>query len=208
MSSADDKNVPRLKKAYRDAVVPEMMKKFSWTNVYQVPRPQKVVVNIGLSEARENAKVVDLASDELGAITGQKPEVRRAKKAISNFKLREGMPIGVRVTLRGNRMWEFLDRLVSMAIPRIRDFQGIDPRRGFDGQGNFNLGLTEQYVFPEINLDKSDKSRGMNVTIVTSTKEDALAKELLALLGMPFKKPKLEESRPGENVVLASSTGS
>ncbi|MBL8024290.1 MAG: 50S ribosomal protein L5 [Elusimicrobia bacterium] len=183
-------NEPRMKVLYRTAVVPEMMKRQSWGNALQVPRIKKVVVNIGLSEARENAKVVDLAAQEIAAFTGQKAQVRRSKKAISNFKLREGMPIGVRVTLRSRRMWEFMDRLVSIAIPRIRDFRGLDPHRGFDGQGNYNLGLTEQYVFPEIDLDKSDKPRGMNVTVVTTAGKDDAGLELLALLGMPFKRDK------------------
>lgn len=179
---------PRLKAAFQKQVVPEMMKKFSWENPFRVPRLKKIVINIGVSEARENAKVMDLAADELSAIAGQKAEVRRSKKSISNFKLREGMPIGLRVTLRGARMWEFLDRLVNVAMPRIRDFQGLDPRRGFDGRGNFNLGLTEQYVFPEVSLDKSDKARGMNITIVTDAERDDTARELLILLGMPFKR--------------------
>jgi large subunit ribosomal protein L5 len=185
-----NENIPRMKQLYRTAVVPEMMKRHQWSNAFQVPRIKKVVVNIGLSEARENAKVVDLAAQEIAAFTGQKAQVRRAKKAISNFKLREGMPIGVRVTLRAQRMWDFLDRLINIAIPRIRDFRGIDPRRGFDGQGNYNLGLTEQYVFPEIDLDKSDKPRGMNVTVVTTAEKDETGLELLALLGMPFKRDK------------------
>jgi large subunit ribosomal protein L5 len=180
----------RMKELYRTGVVPEMMKRHGWTNAFEVPRIQKVVVNIGLSEARENAKVVDLAAEEIAAFTGQKAQVRRSKKAISNFKLREGMPIGVRVTLRAGRMWDFLDRLVNIAMPRIRDFRGVDPKRGFDGQGNYNLGLTEQYVFPEIDLDKSDKPRGMNVTIVTTAGKDETALEMLALLGMPFKRDK------------------
>ena len=190
MSTVAEKYVPRLQTAYRTAVAPEMMKRFSWTNPLQVPRLLKIVLNLGVSEAKENAKVMDLAAEELAAIAGQKAEVRRAKKSISNFKLREGMPIGLRVTLRGARMWEFLDRLVNVAMPRIRDFQGIDGRRGFDGRGNFNLGLTEQYIFPEIQLDKSDKARGMNVTMVTTAGRDDTARELLTLLGMPFKKPK------------------
>lgn len=191
MSQAD-KNAyrPRLIAHYREAVVPKMMEKFSWKNPYQVPRLKKIVVNIGVSEARENAKVMDLAAEELAAITGQRAEVRRAKKSISNFKLREKMPIGLRVTLRGARMWEFYDRLVNVAMPRIRDFQGLDARRGFDGRGNYNLGLTEQYVFPEISLDKSDKTRGMNITIVTDARKDEPAVELLTLLGMPFKRDK------------------
>ncbi|TXH29381.1 MAG: 50S ribosomal protein L5 [Elusimicrobia bacterium] len=182
--------MPRLQTSYRTAVAPEMMKRFGWKNALQVPRLKKIVLNLGVSEARENAKVMDLAADELAAIAGQKAEVRRAKKSISNFKLREGMPIGLRVTLRGARMWEFLDRLVNVAMPRIRDFQGVDARRGFDGRGNFNLGLTEQYIFPEIQLDKSDKARGMNVTMVTTAGRDETARELLTLLGMPFKKAK------------------
>lgn len=191
MSTVAEKYEPRLKIAYRTTVAPEMMTRFGWKNAFQVPRLNKIVLNIGVTEAKENAKVMDLAAEELASIAGQKPEVRRAKKSISNFKLREGMPIGLRVTLRGARMWEFLDRLVNVAMPRIRDFQGVDPRRGFDGRGNFNLGLTEQYVFPEINLDKSDKTRGMNVTMVTTAGRDETARELLTLLGMPFKKAKI-----------------
>jgi large subunit ribosomal protein L5 len=191
MSNVENKrSEPRLKAAYRTAVVPEMMKRFKWSNALQVPRLMKIVVNMGLSEARENAKVVDLAAEEMSRFTGQKAEVRRAKKAISNFKLREGMPIGVRVTLRSDRMWEFWDRLVNIAMPRIRDFRGVDPARGFDGRGNYNLGLTEQYVFPEIDLDKSDKSRGMNITVVTNAGKNETALQLLTLLGMPFKRDK------------------
>ena len=181
-------HTPRLKTAYFQAVVPEVMKRFSLKNAYQVPRLKKIVVNIGVSEARENVKVMDIAAEELASITGQRPEVRRAKKSISNFKVRQGMPIGLRVTLRGDRMWEFLDRLISIAMPRIRDFQGLDPKKGFDGRGNYNLGLSEQYAFPEINLDKSDKSRGMNITLVTDADADDPAREFLTLMGMPFKK--------------------
>lgn len=192
MSTVAEKYEPRLKIAYRTVVAPEMMKRFGWKNVFQVPRLSKIVLNIGVTEAKENAKVMDLAAEEMAAIAGQKAEVRRAKKSISNFKLREGMPIGLRVTLRGSRMWEFFDRLVNVAMPRIRDFQGVDSRRGFDGRGNFNLGLTEQYVFPEINLDKSDKTRGMNVTMVTTAGRDETARELLTLMGMPFKKAKID----------------
>jgi large subunit ribosomal protein L5 len=188
---SDDKKtatayVPRLKAAYQDVIVPEMMKKFSLENPYEVPRLKKIVVNMGVSDARENVKAIDVAAADLAAITGQKAQVRRSKKAISNFKLREGMPIGLRVTLRGARMWEFFDRLTAVAMPRIRDFRGIDPR-GFDGQGNYNLGLTEQYVFPEINLDKSEKARGMNITFVTTAKKDEMAREFLTMMGMPFK---------------------
>lgn len=179
--------IPRIKEAYEKTIVPALKEKFSFKNIHQVPRLEKVVINIGLSEAKENIKVVDVAAAELGAITGQKPMVCRAKKSISNFKLRQGMPIGVKVTLRGERMYEFFDRLVNVAIPRIRDFRGIEPN-AFDGQGNFNLGLTEQYLFPEVSVEKSDKARGMNITIVTSAKADEHARELLTMLGMPFKK--------------------
>jgi len=178
---------PRLKEVYQQKVVPELMKKFGYNNIHQVPRLEKIVVNIGLSEAKENVKVIDVATAELGAITGQKPKLCRAKKSISNFKLREGMPIGVKVTLRSDRMYEFLDRLVNVAIPRIRDFRGIEPN-AFDGNGNYNLGLNEQYIFPEINVEKSDKTRGMNITIVTTSKKDEDAREFLTLMGMPFKK--------------------
>lgn len=182
--------VPRLKTAYFQAVVPEVMKRLSFKNPLQVPRIKKVVVNMGVSEARENAKAIDLAAEDMSAIVGQKPEVRRAKKSISNFKVRQNMPLGLRVTLRGARMYEFLDRLINVAIPRIRDFQGLETTKGFDGRGNYNLGLTEQYVFPEINLEKSEKPRGMNITIVTDARKDGPAREVLALLGMPFKKDK------------------
>jgi len=178
---------PRMLEAYSKVVIPEMMKVHGYKNVMQVPRLKKIVINIGVSEARENIKVIDLASDELGAITGQKPQVRRAKKSISNFKLRQGLPIGLRVTLRGSMMYEFFDRLVNIALPRVRDFKGVDPK-AFDGHGNYNMGLTEQYIFTEVNLEKSDKTRGMNITIVTSARTDAEAKNLLEMMGIPFKK--------------------
>jgi len=187
--SAEAKNYrPRMKDAYQANIVPEMIKKHSLKNSYQVPRIEKIVINMGVSEARDNAKAVDLAAEDLAAIAGQKPQVRRAKKSISNFKLRENMPIGVRVTLRGARMWEFFDRLANVAMPRVRDFRGLNPN-GFDGRGNYNMGLNEQYVFPEINPEKSEKPRGMNITIVTSAGQDDLARDLLTLMGMPFKKP-------------------
>jgi large subunit ribosomal protein L5 len=186
---------PRMKETYYTSVVPEMIKRFSLKNPMQVPRLVKVVVNMGVNDAKEDIKALDQASLELGAITGQKPQVRRAKKSISNFKLRAGMPIGIRVTLRGARMYEFLDRFINTAIPRIRDFRGLDPR-AFDGRGNYNLGLTEQHIFPEVDLDKSPKLRGFNVTIVTTAKEDAQARELLALFGMPFKSPENDGSKP------------
>jgi large subunit ribosomal protein L5 len=180
-------NRPRLKDFYQKTVTAELSKQFGFKNVHQIPKLAKVVVNIGLSEAKENIKVLDIAAEELGQITGQKSQVTRAKQSISNFKLRAGMPIGVKVTLRNAMMYEFLDRLINAAIPRIRDFRGIEPN-GFDGRGNFNLGLTEQYIFPEINVEKSDKPRGMNITIVTTAKKDEHAKALLESLGMPFKK--------------------
>ncbi|AKL98684.1 50S ribosomal protein L5 [Endomicrobium proavitum] len=180
-------NQPRLKEFYQKNVSKDLMSKFKFKNVHQIPKLEKIVINIGLTEAKENIKVLDTAVAELAAITGQKPLVTRAKKSISNFKLREGMPIGAKVTLRNFIMFEFLDRLINVAIPRIRDFRGIEPR-GFDGQGNFNLGLTEQYIFPEINVEKSDKPRGMNITIVTNAKKDEHAKALLEALGVPFRK--------------------
>lgn len=177
----------RLKEFYKKAVISEMVKKFNYKNYLQVPHLEKIVVNIGLSEAKENIKVLDIASAELASITGQKPQLRRAKKSISNFKLREGVPIGLKVTLRGNRMYEFFDRLINIAIPRIRDFRGLEAN-AFDGRGNYNIGLTEQHIFPEIDLSKSDKARGMNITIVTTAKQDNEAREFLTLMGMPFKK--------------------
>ena len=178
---------PRLKKNYLEKVIPGMMQKHGFKNCLQVPRIEKIVINIGLSEARENVKIVDLAIAELATITGQKPQIRRAKKSISNFKLRKGMPVGTRVTLRGDKMYEFIDRFITVSIPRIRDFHGLE-LKGFDGQGNYNLGLKEQYIFPEIEIDKSDKARGMNITFVTTAKNDDESKSLLILLGMPFKK--------------------
>jgi large subunit ribosomal protein L5 len=180
-------NQPRLKEVYQKNVVSELMKQFNFKNAHQIPKLTKVVVNIGLSEAKENIKVLDVATTELASITGQKPLICRAKQSVSNFKIRQGMPIGIKVTLRSAMMYEFLDRLINVAIPRIRDFRGIEPN-GFDGKGNFNLGLTEQYIFPEINVEKSDKARGMNITIVTTAKKDEHAKALLETLGMPFKK--------------------
>ncbi len=187
MQTSDGREVkhetPRLKKFYGEKVVPALMEKHEFDNPFQVPRLVKVVVNIGVSEARENIQMLDAAREELAMITGQWPQVRRASKSISNFKLRQGMPIGVRVTLRGDRMWE-----ISVAMPRIRDFRGLEPR-GFDGQGNFNLGLREQLIFPEINAEKMPKQRGMNITVVTTAGKDALSEELLRALGMPFKQP-------------------
>ena len=180
-------NQPRLKDFYQKNVASELLKLFKFKNVHQVPKLEKVVINLGLGEAKENIKVLDIAVAELGVISGQKPITTRAKKSVSNFKIRQGMPIGAKVTLRSAMMYEFLDRLINVAIPRIRDFRGIEPN-GFDGRGNFNLGLTEQYIFPEINVEKSDKPRGMNITIVTSAQKDEHARALLELLGIPFKK--------------------
>ncbi|GHT53954.1 50S ribosomal protein L5 [Endomicrobiia bacterium] len=177
----------RLKDFYQKSVISELKRQFNFKNVHQIPKLTKIVINIGLSEAKENIKVLDVAIAELATITGQKPLVCRAKRSVSNFKIRQGMPIGIKVTLRSAMMYEFLDRFINVAVPRIRDFRGIDPS-GFDGQGNFNLGITEQYIFPEINIEKSDKARGMNITIVTTAKENEHAKALIGALGMPFKK--------------------
>ena len=177
----------RLKEVYNKVIVAELMKKLNLKNIHQVPKLEKIIINMGVSDARENPKAMDIASSELAAISGQKPLLRRAKKSISAFKLREGMAIGLKVTLRGNRMYEFFDRLVSISIPKIRDFRGLEPSK-FDGRGNYNMGLTEQYIFPEIVLDKSDKARGMNITIVTTAKNDENAKEFLSMMGMPFRK--------------------
>jgi len=176
----------RLREKYQKDVVPALQKEFGYTNVMAVPRITKVVVNMGLGEATQNAKVVDTGAEELGKITGQKAAVRRAKKSIAQFKVRQGMPIGAMVTLRGERMYEFLDRLVSIALPRVRDFRGVSAR-GFDGRGNYTLGLRDQLIFTEIDYLKVDKARGMNVCVVTTAKTDAEARKLLQLLGMPFR---------------------
>jgi large subunit ribosomal protein L5 len=177
---------PRLRDRYRAQVVPALMKERGYTNVFAVPRLDKIVINMGVGEGRENAKVLDFATADLQAISGQKPVVTRAKKSIANFKLREGAPIGAKVTLRGARMYEFLDRLMNIALPRVRDFRGVPPR-GFDGRGNYALGLREQLIFPEIVYDKIDKVRGMDINIVTTARSDEEAKALLTHLGMPFR---------------------
>ena len=177
--------MPRLKEQYRNQVVPAMMEEFSYENLMQVPRLEKIVVNIGLGEALQNAKVLDAATEDLRAITGQQPIVTRARKSIAAFKLREGRQIGAKVTLRGDRMWDFIDRLCNVALPRRRDFRGISPN-AFDGRGNYSLGLREQLVFPEVSYDNIDKVRGMGITIVTTARTDEEARRLLALLGMPF----------------------
>jgi large subunit ribosomal protein L5 len=176
----------RLKEKYQKEVIPALTKEFGYKNVMAVPRLEKIVVNMGLGEATANAKIVDTGADELARITGQKPVTRRAKKSIAAFKVRKGMPIGTMVTLRGERMWEFLDRLMSIALPRVRDFKGVTPR-GFDGRGNYTLGLRDQLLFPEIDYMKVDKARGMNVSVVTTAKTDQEARKLLQFIGMPFR---------------------
>jgi large subunit ribosomal protein L5 len=179
--------MPRLRRRYVDEVVPALVKEFRYRNAMQVPGVDKVVINIGLGEAIQNARAIDAAVADLKAITGQAPVVIRARKSVAAFKLREGMPIGVKVTLRGHRMFEFLDKLLNIALPRIRDFRGIDPK-AFDGHGNYTLGLREQLVFPEIDYDKIDRLRGLEVCIVTTASTDAEGQALLAGLGMPFRK--------------------
>jgi large subunit ribosomal protein L5 len=176
----------RLKDKYQKEVIPALQKEFGYKNVMAVPKIEKVVVNMGLGEATANAKIVDVGADELARITGQKPVTRRAKKSIAAFKVRKGMPIATMVTLRGERMWEFLDRLMAIALPRVRDFKGVSPR-GFDGRGNYTLGLRDQLLFPEIDYMKVDKARGMNVSVVTTAKTDQEARKLLQFIGMPFR---------------------
>jgi len=178
--------MPRLKDMYIQEVVPAMMKEFGYSNVMEVPRLTKIVVNTSLKEAIQNIKLLETAAKELGEITGQKAIIRRAKRSVANFKLREGMPIGAMVTLRRERMYEFLDRLVSIAIPRIRDFRGVSPK-AFDGRGNYSLGITEQIIFPEINYDRVNKVTGMNISLVTTAKSDQEARMLLKLMGFPFR---------------------
>jgi large subunit ribosomal protein L5 len=176
----------RLRDRYSKDVAPALAKEFGYTNVMAIPKIEKVVVNMGLGEATGNAKIVDVGADELARVTGQKPVITRAKKSIAQFKVRQGMPIGAMVTLRGDRMWEFLDRLISIALPRVRDFRGVSPR-GFDGRGNYTLGLKDQLLFPEIDYMKVDKARGMNITVVTTAKTDDEGRALLRRLGFPFK---------------------
>ncbi|HVP38505.1 MAG TPA: 50S ribosomal protein L5 [Candidatus Saccharimonadales bacterium] len=178
---------PRLKKVYEAEVVPALMKRFGYTSMMQAPRLSKIVVNMGVGDGLQNIKLLDAAVADMGSITGQKPAVRRAKKSISNFKLRAGQPVGCMVTLRGARMWEFFDRLINIAIPRIRDFRGV-PSKSFDGRGNYTLGVAEQIIFPEINYDRVEKVRGMDVTIVTTARTDEEGMELLRLMNMPFRK--------------------
>ena len=178
-------NTPNLKKQYQDEVAPALMQKFGYKSTMQIPRLEKIVVNVGCSDARENAKVLDAVVSDLTTITGQKAVITKAKKSVANFKLREGMPIGAKVTLRGSKMWEFLDRLFNVALPRVRDFRGISAD-GFDGRGNYALGIKEQLIFPEIEYDKIDKIRGMDIVIVTTAQTDEEARELLKQVGAPF----------------------
>ena len=179
--------VPRLKTAYTGTIARQLQERYGYANVMAVPRLRKIVINMGVGEASQNIKLLDAAADQLGAIAGQKAVIRRARKSIANFKLRKGMPIGCTVTLRGDRMWEFFDRLVSIALPRVRDFRGL-PSKSFDGRGNYTVGLKDQLVFLEINYAKVDKARGMNVTIVSTAKTDEEARNLLAALGLPFRR--------------------
>ena len=177
----------RLKDLYYDEIVDALVKKFVYTNKMQVPKLDKIVLNMGIGEAKENAKILENAAKDMETITGQKPVLTRAKNSVANFKIREGMPIGCKVTLRGEKMYEFLDRLVNLALPRVRDFRGVNPN-SFDGRGNYALGLKEQYIFPEIEYDKIDKVRGMDIIFVTTAKTDEEARELLRLFNMPFEK--------------------
>jgi len=181
------KAAPRLKTKYKDEVAPALMKKFEYKSPMQIPKIDKIIVNVGCGEARDNAKVLEAVAGDIAKITGQKPVVTKAKKSVANFKLRQGMPVGVKVTLRADRMWEFLDRLINIALPRVRDFRGINPN-AFDGRGNYSLGLKEQLIFPEIEYDKIDAIRGMNVVICTTAQNDEEARELLTLIGAPFSK--------------------
>ncbi len=179
--------VPSLKTAFKEKIAPELFKEFGFTSVMQVPRLEKVIVSMGVGIATGNKKILDNSVNEMGLITGQRAVKTKAKKSIANFKLREGMEIGCKVTLRGNRMFEFLDRFINVALPRVKDFRGVNPN-GFDGHGNFSMGVTEQIIFPEIDYDKIDRISGMNVAIVTTAPNDQEAKALLAKLGMPFRK--------------------
>ncbi len=177
----------RMKDYYNSTVAPAMMKKFGYKSVMQIPKLDKIVINVGAGEAKENAKVIDAIMNDLAAITGQKPVICRAKKSVANFKLREGMPIGVKVTLRNERMYEFIDKFFNVSLPRVRDFRGINPN-SFDGRGNYSTGIKEQLIFPEIEYDKIDKVRGMDINFITTANTDEEAKELLTLMGAPFAK--------------------
>ncbi|MBY0400529.1 50S ribosomal protein L5 [Myxococcota bacterium] len=184
--AADGSALPRLRKRYDEVIVPKLRTEFGYKNVHQIPKIEKVVINIGLGEATMNPKLVERAVDELARISGQKPVVRRSKKSIANFKLRENQAIGVSVTLRGDRQWEFLDRLLNVALPRVRDFSGVSPK-AFDGRGNYTLGIREQTIFQEVDYDSIEKVKGMNITMVTTARTDAEAKSLLTHLGVPFR---------------------
>jgi large subunit ribosomal protein L5 len=186
MTTMTDRQMPRLKSRYREEIVPALREQFSFDNVMQVPRVTKVVVNMGVGDAAKDSKLIEGAIRDLSEITGQRPQVTKARKSIAQFKLREGMPIGAHVTLRGDRMWEFLDRLLSVALPRIRDFRGLSAKQ-FDGRGNYTFGLTEQSMFHEIDQDKIDRVRGMDITVVTTADNDEEGRALLRLLGFPFK---------------------
>jgi large subunit ribosomal protein L5 len=186
MSAKTATYTPRLKERYRTEIVARLKDEFRFKNVMQVPKPEKVVVNMGVGEASKDAKVIEGAIKDLTAITGQKPTLRRARKSIATFKIREGMPVGASVTIRGDRMWDFLDRILSVVLPRIRDFRGLNPK-SFDGRGNYSLGLTEQLVFPEIDYDDIDATRGMDITIVTTASTDEEGRALLTALGFPFR---------------------
>jgi large subunit ribosomal protein L5 len=188
MALAQRLEKPRLAQRYQDEIVPALVKEFRYANAMQVPRLEKVVVNIGMGEAIQNGRAIDAASADIRQITGQQPIVIRARKSVAAFKLRQGMPIGIKVTLRSRRMYDFLDKLINVALPRIRDFRGVDPK-AFDGHGNYTLGLREQLVFPEIDYDKIDKLRGLEVCVVTTAKTDDEGRALLSHLGMPFRKP-------------------
>ena len=185
---------PRMRELYASEVAPQLTSRFGYTNPMQVPRLQKVTLNMGIGEAKTTTAVLEAATEQLAVIAGQRPNVRKARKSIANFKIREGMPVGVSVTLRGARMWEFVDRLVSIAIPRIRDFRGLNPR-SFDGRGNYAMGLKEQIVFPEISYDKIEKVRGMDVIVTTTAKTDEEARELLRLFGFPFPQEAAEQQQ-------------
>jgi large subunit ribosomal protein L5 len=186
--SAEPRVVPRLRRQFDEVAVPALTEQFGYTNLMQVPKVQKIVINIGMGEAVGNAKALDNAVNDLQTITGQKPVVTRAKRSIAQFKIRQGMPIGVMVTLRGARMYEFIDRLFNIALPRVRDFRGLSPD-AFDGHGNYTLGLKEQLIFPEIEYDKIDRVRGMEISFVTSARNDAEGRRLLEMLGMPYARP-------------------
>ena len=186
MAATNGRVQPRLKERYLNEIVPALRQEFNYSSVMAVPRVDKVVLNIGIGEAIQNSKALDAASKDLATITGQRPWVRKAKKSVAAFKLREGMPVGLMVTLRGDRMYEFLDRLVSVALPRVRDFRGVSPK-AFDGRGNYTLGIRDQLIFPEIDFNKVDKTRGMNISIVTTARDDEQARALLRALGMPFR---------------------